>query len=469
MLQNTIYQEVYNKYILPTENNNNNYIGIEIEMPILNWNKEAVKIEDVQQTAAEFCRVFHFEKENTDDNGNMISAIHKETGDILSFDCSYNNLELSLGIAEDLHALKDRFFAYYNWLIADLAKYQNTLTGMGVNPYRQYNNNIPIPNGRYRMLFHHLGSYKRYAHLPKYFHDYPAYGTFASASQVQLDINKNDLVETINTMTLLEPLKGLLFANSLLPEENKDLLCCRDMFWENSTHGINQHNIGMFENRISSVEELNEYIMSCSMYCVERDEKYINFEPIPLLDYFNSPSIVGEYFDLKTSSYKNIEVFPKISDLKYLRSFKFEDLTFRGTIEYRSACTQPIADTMSQAAFHVGLREKLHELTALLEQDHIIYHRGCSASELRKMLIMRKLPSFIDEDALYMLAGQVVNLAAEGLIARGMGEEIYLKPLYTRIEKRSNPAKHMLDEIAAGKTMEDMIREYQITNDAVSI
>ncbi len=460
MKQNIIRQEVYNKYILPTENNNNNYIGIEIEMPILNWNKEAVKIEDVQQTAADFCITFGFEKETTDDNGNMISAVHKATGDILSFDCSYNNLELSLGIAKDLHTLEDRFFTYYQWLLADLAKYKDTLTGMGVNPYREYNHNIPIPNGRYRMLFHHLGSYKKYSYLPMYFHDYPAYGTFASASQVQLDVNKENLIETINTMTLLEPIKGLLFANSVLLGDNEDLLCCRDMFWENSTHGINPHNVGMFDKRISSVEELNDYILSCSMYCVERDKKYINFAPVPLLDYFNSASVTGEYFDSETSSYKNIEVIPEISDLKYLRSFKFEDLTFRGTIEYRSACTQPIADTMTQAAFHVGLREKLSELTELLENDHVIYHHGYSAGELRNMLIQRKLPSFINEDDLYHLAGQVVNLSAEGLISRGKGEEIYLKPLYERIENRTNPAKHMLTELEAGAALEDIIREY---------
>ncbi len=455
-----IREEVYRKYILPTENNHNNYIGIEIEMPILNLNKEAVKLEDVQQTAADFTAHFGFEPENIDDNGNMISAIHKETGDILSFDCSYNNLELSLGVAEDLHTLHDRFCTYYLWLKKDLAKYNDTLTGMGVNPFRQYNNNVPIPNGRYRMLFHHLGSYKKYSHLPMYFHDHPDYGTFASASQVQLDVCKEDLVETINTMTLLEPIKGLLFANSVLIDENPDLLCCRDMFWENSTHGINPHNIGMFQNPVSSVDELTDYISSCSMYCVERDDKYINFAPIPLSDYFNSNSITGEYFDQETSSYKNIEVIPQLSDLAYLRSFKFEDLTFRGTIEYRSACTQPIGDTMTQAAFHVGLREKLHDLTELLANDHVIYHHGYSAWELRKMLIQRNLPSFIDEDALYVLAGKIVSLAAEGLIARGKGEEIYLKPLYRRIESRTNPAKYMLDQLNRGISLESIIDEF---------
>ncbi|MFQ9792099.1 MAG: hypothetical protein ACLRX7_01780 [Acutalibacteraceae bacterium] len=43
--------------------------------------------------------------------------------------------------------------------------------------------------------------------------------------------------------------------------------------------------------------------------------------------------------------------------MEYLRSYKFEDLTFRGTIEYRSACCQPVSECMCVAAFHVGLQE----------------------------------------------------------------------------------------------------------------
>ena len=56
---------------------------------------------------------------------------------------------------------------------------------------------------------------------------------------------------------------------------------------------------------------------------------------------------------------------------------------------------------MSVAAFHLGLKNRLYQLDELLEQDHVIYHHGYNAAELRKMFNYRKLPSFVDEDALY--------------------------------------------------------------------
>lgn len=94
-----------------------------------------------------------------------------------------------------------------------------------------------------------------------------------------------NLAETINTFGKLEPIKSLLFSNSPLSDEFVNLLCSRDMFWENSTHGINPHNIGMFDCDFTNNDEILEYIESCSLYCTERDGKYINFPPVPVSEY----------------------------------------------------------------------------------------------------------------------------------------------------------------------------------------
>jgi gamma-glutamylcysteine synthetase len=308
------------------------------------------------------------------------------------------------------------------------------------------------------MLFHHLGTADRYGNIPMFFHEYPSYGTFASASQVQLDVDYDDLVDTINVFSKIEPIKAVLFSNAVLLGEHEELLCARDLFWENSTHGINPHNVGMFDCELEDIDDLQSYIESTSMYCVERDDKYINFRPVNVMEYFDSPVIKGEYFD--GTKYQDINVVPRLSDIKYLRTFKFEDLTFRGTIEFRSCCCQPISDAMTVAAFHLGLKERLKELQELMEQDHVIYHHGYSASELRKMFNMRKYPDFIDETKLYELCRQVIDIAAAGLKDRGFGEEEYLTPLYERINKRSNPAKWLLSSMENGVSLEDMIVQY---------
>lgn len=452
-----IREQLYEKYIAPTMRKKEGYIGVEIEIPILNRKKGPVDFSVVHEITGRFIEHFHFEPEGEDEEGNTYSAFGSVTGDMLSYDCSYNNLELSMGRARDLHTIYRRFCEYYTFLLQEFQKYDHTLTGMGVNPYRIYNRNEPIPNGRYRMLFHHLQGYKSYR-LPKYFHDYPDYGLFSSASQVQLDVEYEDLLTTIRAFSRLEPIKAILFANSVLLGEHEELLCCRDVLWEASTHGINPHNIGMFNCDFDTVEDLLSYLETTSMYCVEKDGKYINFPPVPVREYFQQNTWDGEYFD--GSAYRTIRFRPELPDLTYLRTFKFEDLTFRGTIEFRSVCCQPIGDCMTVAAFHLGLQENLHQLDELLREDHVIYHRGYTASELRHMFTYAKLPGFVNEDELYALVYRIVQLAEDGLRKRGMGEEKYLLPLYTRVQKRMNPARQMLQARADGIPLENMIQRY---------
>ncbi len=454
----TVSQKLYERYIAPTAKEREHFIGVEIELPLVNLKQEAVDFDVVHAVTDRFLAQFDFVPTGRDSEGYIYAAKHEATGDILSYDCSYNNLELSFGIARTIHEVNDRFRTYYHFLQDEFNRHYHALTGMGINPYRSYNRNIPIKNERYQMLFHHLESYRNYFQSEQYFHRHPAFGAFSCASQVQLDVNEADLIKTIRAFSKLEPIKALLFSNSVLWNDREDLLCVRDMMWENSTHGINPHNIGMFEQLPESLSELEAYIESESLYCVERDGKYVNFAPINIMEYFRCTSVSGEYFE--DGSYHTMEIVPDLGDIQYLRTFKFEDLTFRGTIEYRSACCQPVSDAMCIAAFHAGLNEKLDELDLLLENDHVLYHHGYHASELRKQLIRRTRPAFIDEDALYALAGNVLDLSAAGLRVRGHGEEIYLAPLYDRIAKRENPAEHLLRAREQGISMEQLIREY---------
>lgn len=151
---------------------------------------------------------------------------------------------------------------------------------------------------------------------------------------------------------------------------------------------------------------------------------------------------------------------PGPEDIRYLRTFKFENLTFLGTIEYRSICCQPIKDAMTAAAFHLGLRNRLHELYALLKSDHVIYHHGYTAGELRKMFVRKKLPSFVNKKDLFLLVEKVLCLGEEGLRERGLGEEVFLRPLFDRMERRTNPAKEMLDLREQSVPLEDIILSY---------
>ncbi len=456
--EDMIRNKLYDEFIKPT-NQKKDFIGIEIEIPIVNLDKKAVDFDVVHKITQKFQNEYsNFENDGIDYDGNVYSLKNTENDDIVCYDCSYNNIEFAMGREKDLFTIDERFKDYYSFVKESFEEYNHTLTGMGINPYRKYNKHLPIPSERYLMLYHHLKSTENYEHIPMHFHEYPEYGMFSSASQVQIDVHKDNLVHTINTFSKIEPIKALLFSNSVLVDENKHRTCFRDALWEYSTHGVNPHNIGMYNVDFKDVEDLQAYLESLNIYCVMRDGAYINFESMNLLDYFRRDYVTGEIYD--DGEYREIDIKPLISDIKYLRPFKFINLTFRGTVEFRSVCTQPISDSMSVAAFHVGLKDKLDELDELIMNDTVIYHKGYTAGELRKLLIKDETPAFIDKSDLCRLAKEVVDISKEGLQDRGIGEKTFLNPLYKRIKCRTNPGKNMIEKLNNNTKLEAMIKEY---------
>lgn len=456
MERNAVKERLYGKYIRPTEQERAFYIGIEIEMPVVNLSGGAADFPAVWAVFSAFVERYGFRAEKWDEQGVCYSATNAQNGDNISFDCSYNNLELSLGRAVRIQELEQRFREYVTFLNGELERAGHLLTGMGINPNRAVNRRDYIPAERYRMLERYLRCAERWKE-PMYFHPYPDFGAFASASQVQLDVRREDLITALKGFSLVEPVKAVLFSNSVLSPED-GLLCARDDLWEYSTHGINPHNVGMYDCPLESVDDLLEYICTTSIFCAERDGRYLHFRPIPITDYLNRDAVEGEYYD--RGAYRALVFHPEPEDIRYLRTYKFEDLTFRGTIEFRSVCCQPFRDAMTVAAFHAGLMGKTRELAALLEADHTLYHHGYSAAELRKLMNRTEWPAYLDRDALRRLCTAVLDLARDGLLRRGCGEERYLDALYARAETLCSPGRAMLERQRAGTPMEELVREY---------
>lgn len=456
-MENTALNEaIYRRYIVPTRRKKTKFAGLEFEFPVVNTKNAPVNFDVVHKVTDLFISWFSFNKISRDDDGCIYCAVNEVTGDGLSFDCSYNTLEFSFGTEENLHILYQRFTRYYSYVQDKLGEFGHTLTGMGINPHHAINRNVPVVSERYRMLLHHLSSYENYDG-EMLFHHHPNFGLFSCASQIQMDVEEKDLVATLNAFTKLEPLKALVLANSPWGE-NQEILCGRDDFWRNSLHGLNRHNVDMYGLEFDSIEEIILYIRSMSLYCVEREGKYINFHPMPLVEYFSSETVDGELFD--GNHYQKVTIHPDLSDLQYLRSFKFEDLTFRGTIEFRSVCEQPVKEIMVSGAFHAGLMENIHALTEILDQDHVIYHKGYNASELRRMFVKKDLPDIFDWKAVSVLLVRILDIAKDGLKKRGFKEEIFLEPLYARAEQLLSPAREMIQGLAKGKTLDDYIDEY---------
>ena len=102
MNQSTIDEAIYNKYIAPTKLKKERYVGIEIEMPIVNLDKQPVDIEKVFDMSRNFQTEFSFDVCSEDDDHHANAMESPFTNDNLSFDCSYSNLELSMGKGKNI-------------------------------------------------------------------------------------------------------------------------------------------------------------------------------------------------------------------------------------------------------------------------------------------------------------------------------------------------------------------------------
>lgn len=443
---------IYNKYILPLKRKPKDHIGVEFEFPIVNLKKKAVDFKLCFYMTECFIKKFGFDEFYRDNQGYIYLAIDPQSGDALSFDCSYNTLELSFGADSDIHKIEERFLKYYNFIQGVLSNGNHTLTGMGVNPYHRYNKSEPISIGRYETLFHYLKSYNRYGNAK--FPNYTDFGFYACASQVQLDVSIENVCDVLNTFTKLEPFKSVLFANSLT-EENDKYLLNRDNYWRYSSHGINQNNVHMYENDFHTIEDILDYFEHTSIFCTEREGKYLCFAPIEVKSYFICESVAGEYYEHGT--YHSYTFKPELSDLKYLRTYKLNDLTYRGTVEFRSTCMQPVSELFAAPAFHAGLLLKYKELDQLLSQS---VFKDADQIQLRDLLNKKTWPKNINLRQLSQVLIDIVKLAKEGLIDRGFHEEHYLDPLYVRARALISPAREIEEGLKLGKTVEDYIYNY---------
>ena len=439
---------IYDRFIAPLKKPRASYIGIEIEMPIVNLSgaktEKAVCIDAVEKAIAHF----GFSPQKYDDNGVCHEAVCDDTGDVFSFDCSYNNFEISLGRVRTLHEAQARFRDYLSFINGELICNEHTLTGLGINPNYKINDYNFVPSPRYRMLEGYL---KKCQAWNGSFHPYFGYGTFSSASQVQLDVTLDDLCKTIEAFSLVEPLKAVLFANSFLPEKT-EFLCVRDYLWEQSPHGINPRNVGFFEPSLKSVDDIIDYLSRASIFCTERDGKYLFFYPIPFSEYLSRDTVEGEYYD---GEYHSCVFKPKAEDISYLRTYKQIDLTSRGTLEFRSACTQPLGEAMTVAAFHLGLNNKTDELIKLLTES-FLYRENETPAQLRQRMNRVDFLSYVNVEKLQALLNSVLQLCKEGLKERGYSEEIYLSPLYERANTLTSPSMRLLRQ----NDIKSIIREY---------
>lgn len=414
------------RYYLPIKEQPGLFVGIELEYPVVNLSGNATDVSLTKQLLIYLIDNFGFKADKFDSDNNPIQLIEQASGDMILFEVSYNTIEFAFAKASRIAEVEERLDTYLSMIQPYLRTHNHELQGWGVNPNWAKNDNSPVKSPRYEMLMDFLELSK--AKNNPFFHNYPEYGSFICGSQVQLDVSKISYLRVLNAFNQIEGPKAVLFANSEFWGSDWDLAISRDFFWENSMHGVFEENAGIFPRVFKNEDDYFSYLSETAIFTAKRAEETYYFEPIRAKDYLNKSAIQAWSIHGKEVSIK-----PSEDDFKTHRSYQFQDLTIRGTIEFRSVCTQPFSATFAPAAFHLGLLVNLERLENILKDSPFFEAFDFDYPRIRR-LFSKKDISDTDLKLIFPLTEALLVCAEDGLKSRGFGEEIYLAPLKEKLK-----------------------------------
>ena len=404
------------KYLSNMKEDSELFVGVELEFPIVETNGNKTNIEVTKNLFRTLANLSDFEVEKIDDDQNPIQLIHCSSKDRILFELSYNTIEFAFERAHSIDEVAKRFEAYLKIIQPILQENNHEIQGHGIHPLWKENDNSPVKIERYKMLMAFLAMNGTGMKT----HSYPSYGAFICGNQVQLDVRRDNYIRIINAFNKIEAAKAYLFSNSEFSAEAWDTKIARDIFWEESLHGYYKENVGIYPKDYQSEEEFFNNLARTAIFTATREGKSYYFKPIRVEDYLDQKEITAYTADGNEKIIKPVK-----EDLKQHRSYQFQDLTARGTVEFRSVCTQPLETTFAPIAFELGLFVELEKLENFLEDSSFFKNEEQDYRKLRKKY-SKKILSKEEKEAIQSFSKDLLDIAEAGLMKRGYKEEKFL-------------------------------------------
>lgn len=404
------------KYLSNMKEDSELFVGVELEFPIVETNGNKTNIEVTKNLFRTLANLSDFEVEKIDDDQNPIQLVHCSSEDRILFELSYNTIEFAFERAHSINEVAKRFEAYLEIIQPILQENNHEIQGHGIHPLWKENDNSPVKIERYKMLMAFLAMNGTGMKT----HSYPSYGAFICGNQVQLDVRRDNYLRIINAFNKIEAAKAYLFSNSEFSAEVWDTKIARDIFWEESLHGYYKENVGIYPKEYQSEEEFFNNLARTAIFTATREGKSYYFKPIRVEDYLDQKEITAY-----TADGNEKIINPVKEDLKQHRSYQFQDLTARGTVEFRSVCTQPLETTFAPIAFELGLFVELEKLESYLEDSSFFKNEEQDYRKLRKKY-SKKILNKKEKEAIQSFSKDLLDIAKAGLMKRGYKEEKFL-------------------------------------------
>jgi glutamate--cysteine ligase len=302
--------------------------------------------------------------------------------------------------------------------------------GLGMWPDKARADLPVMPKGRYAIMLNHM----------------PRVGSLGldmmlrtCTIQVNLDYaSEADMAKKFRVGLALQPLATALFANSPFTEKKPNgYLSYRSHIWSDT----DPHRTGMlpfvFEEGFG-YERYADYALDVPMYFVYRDGRYIDAAGLSFRDFLEGrlPVLPGEK--------------PTLDDWADHLSTAFPEVRLKTFLEMRGADGGPWGRICALPALWVGLLYDQGALDAAwdLVKDWSMEDRETLRSAVPKLALDAPLPG---GGKLKDIAGQVLDIAASGLNARGRmnasgdSETGFLDPLREVVRSGKVPAQVLLD------------------------
>jgi len=414
-------------------------IGIECEIPIVTEEGKVVPFSIVQEMFA-YLGEIGFELKRDSYAGMIVAAKRKNEEsqkrfdycmDTVTTDVGYGIIEVVLAPQDNLHAIEFHLSALLFLLTNFFKTHHCLMLGYGIQPLATPSRKLLMPKERY-IFFEKFSTHQL---IPKSRGADSSFLTITASNQCHIEIDLKDTITATNTLNALSGLQIALHANSPIWQGQVDKTCKanREILWD--VCFPNRSNQIGIPPQFETIEDYIDYLFQFKPLLVKRNGRFVQI--------LNKNTFKDFLLDVsptlgRTLNNVTLNIKPQLNDINQLIPFSWFNARLvpkYGTIESRMCCQQPPTETLTSAALTLGIIENLAAAQSLASTYSLATWR-----KLRVQAAQHTINASIDGKGIVPLLQQLLDIAKVGLQRRNLQEEIFLQPLYERLQQRKSPA-----------------------------
>ncbi len=417
--------------------NNPRGIGIECEIPIITAQGEAVDLSVIQEMF-NYLENNGFELERDGFSNLIIAATKKRDNknyayntDTITTDTGYSILEIVLAPQNNLHDIQTRLNELLLILISCFDDHDCKMLGYGIQPCTSPSRKLLMPKERYCFF----EKFSTHYIVPKSIGADSDLLNISASNQCHIEIDLKKAIRATNMLNALSGLQIALHANSPIWCGKIDAIgkANRELFWDHCFPD-RRNQVGI-PPKFNSIENYVAYLLHFKPLLVLREKQFFQILNNNTFEDYLQNSYTSQG---KTLCGQTVDIQPETNDISELIPFSWFNARLvpkYGTVESRMCCQQPPGETLTSTALTLGLVENLEEAEYLMNT-----FQWETWQETRIEAAKYTFDATIDGVGIVSFLSTLLDIAGKGLKKRGLGEEVFLTPLYTRLTQRMSPA-----------------------------